>query len=230
VLGELSGAIAHELNQPLTAILSNAQAALHLLAQRSPDLEEIRDALGDIVHEDNRAGEVIKRIRGFLKKGESKTEPVDINDLVNATVALLHSELVSRRIDVDLDLMQNAPRLVGDPIQLQQVILNIVMNAMDAMTATPAGRRRIAIRTAIDQTGCIAVSIRDRGTGIKPVDQGRLFEPFYTTKSQGLGLGLALCSSIVGAHGGKLTLANHQDGGAVAAFALPAEEYLVAAQ
>ena len=230
VLGELSGAIAHELNQPLTAILSNAQAALHLLAARSPDLAEIRDALGDIVHEDNRAGEVIKRIRGFLRKDAVRTEPVDINDLVDATVALLHSELIARRIAVDLDLAPGLPTVLGDPVQVQQVILNVVMNAMDAMAATPAGDRRIAIATRIDPRRLVEVSIRDRGPGIKPVDQGRLFEPFYTTKEQGLGLGLALCSTIVEAHGGHLTLGNHPGGGAVATFALPAGQCLMAAQ
>ena len=145
-------------------------------------------------------------------------------------MSLLHSELITRRIDVELDLLQGAPRIVGDPVQLQQVLINIVMNAMDAMITTSAERRHIAIHTAFNAKGFLEVSIRDRGTGIKPADRDRLFEPFYTTKSQGLGLGLALCSSIVEAHGGKLTLANQDGGGAVAAFSLPAEEYLVAAQ
>ena len=129
VLGELSGAIAHEINQPLTAILSNAQAALHLLARQSPDLEEVRDALNDIVHEDNRAGDVIARLRNLLEKGERKTEPVDLNELVTSTIALLNSELIGRRIEVETDLASRLPATFGDPVQLQQELLNLFMNA-----------------------------------------------------------------------------------------------------
>lgn len=229
VLGELSGAIAHELNQPLTAILSNAQAALQLLSHQPPALEEVRDALADIVHEDNRAGEVIKRLRGLLKKGESTTEPIDINELVQSTMSLLHSELIARQVGMAIDLAPDLPVVMGDPIQLQQVILNIVMNAMDAMAPTPTGRRRIEIHTGFDNRGYVSVSIHDSGAGIKPGEK-RLFEPFYTTKQHGLGLGLALCATIVEAHGGTLTLTNHERVGAVAALSLPVEEYRVAAQ
>ena len=229
VLGELSGAIAHELNQPLTAILANAQAALQLLSYQPPALEEVHDALADIVHEDNRAGEVIKRLRGLLEKGESRTEPIDVNELVEATMSLLHSELIARQIGVAMDLAPDLPVVMGDPIQLQQVLLNIVMNAMDAMAPIPANRRRIEIRTGFDHRGYLGVSIRDSGAGIKSGEK-RLFEPFYTTKEHGLGLGLALCATIVEAHGGTLTLTNHDCGGAVAALSLPVQEYRVAAE
>ena len=191
VLGELSGSIAHEVNQPLTAILSNAQAALHLLAQTSPDLVEVRDALQDIVHEDNRAGEVIHRLRSLLKKGERKTESVNINDLVRSTVSLLHSELIGRDISLKLDL-DHAPFFTrGDFVQLQQVLLNLVMNAMDAMASTPVAQRSILISTGGPQAGMVDVLVKDRGHGIRPKENGRLFEPFYTTKNHGLGLGLA---------------------------------------
>ena len=139
VVGELSGAIAHEINQPLTAILSNAQAALHFLAQKSPDLVEVRDALQEIVEEDNRAGEVIYRLRNLLKKGESRAEQVDVNNLVISTISLLNSELIGRRINVKVELASDLPALLGDPVQLQQVLLNIVMNAMDAMVADAHG-------------------------------------------------------------------------------------------
>src|SRR5712671_7035364 len=137
MLGELSGSIAHEINQPLTAILSNAQAALHLLAQKSPDFVEIRDALEEIVHEDNRAGEVILRLRNLLKKGERKLEYVNINELVRSTTALLNSELIGREIGVRLNLENGVFLASGDSIQLQQVLLNLVMNAIDAMASTP---------------------------------------------------------------------------------------------
>ncbi len=229
VLGELSGAIAHELNQPLTAILSNAQAALQLLSHQPPALDEVREALGDIVHEDNRAGEVIKRLRGLLRKGESRSEPVDLNGLVESTLSLLHSELVTRQIGVTMGLSAGLPMIMGDPIQLQQVILNIVINAMDALATIPASRRRIEVETGVEKGGVVTVSIRDNGVGFKS-DGRQLFEPFYTTKDQGLGLGLALCSTIVDAHGGTLTLENCKRGGAIAKLALPAEEYRIAAQ
>ena len=224
VLGELSGSIAHEVNQPLTAILSNAQAALYLLAQNSPDLVEVRDALQDIVHEDNRAGEVIHRLRTLLKKGERKTESVNINDLVRSTVSLLHSELIGRDISLRLDLDQ-APFLTrGDSVQLQQVLLNLVMNAMDAMASTPIAQRSILISTGGAQAGMVDVLVKDRGHGIRPKENGRLFEPFYTTKNHGLGLGLALCSTIIQAHHGRLTLVNDERGGAIAKFSLPVQQ------
>jgi C4-dicarboxylate-specific signal transduction histidine kinase len=230
VLGELSGAIAHEVNQPLTAILSNAQSALHLLAQKSPDLAELREALEDIVHENNRAGEVIHRLRNLLKKGEMKSEPVDVNDLVNSTISLINSELISRRINVKVDLAHDLPAMSGDPIQLQQVLLNLLINAMDAMASTPAAQQLVTISTGTTPTGAVELVVKDRGPGIRPVAHGRLFEPFFTTKEHGLGLGLTICSTIVQAHGGKLSLSNDDAGGAVARFSLPAQEMLIAAQ
>ena len=209
VLGELSGAIAHEITQPLTAILSNAQAALHLLEQKSLNLAEVRDAINDIVQEDNRAGEVIERLRSLLKKGERKTEQVGVNELVRSTIALLHSELIGRRIQVKMDLASDLPATAGDPVQLQEVLLNVLMNAMDAMESTQDAQRLITIRTRASQPGTIEIRIRDRGLGIGQMTQAQLFKPFYTSKGHGLGLGLPICATIADTHGGKLTLANH---------------------
>lgn len=230
LLGELSGAIAHEINQPLAAILSNAQAALHLLAQNSPDLNEVRDAISDIVQEDNRAGDVIGRLRALLKKGERKLERVDLNALVTSTVALLNSELIGRRIEVETDLARDLPPISGDSVQLQQVLLNLFMNAMDAMASTPNPRRRIVVSTHVTASRDVEVLVKDHGHGIAANDHARLFKPFYTSKEHGLGLGLTICSTIAQVHGGKLTLANHAAGGAIAAFSLPVHELLVPAK
>jgi PAS domain S-box-containing protein len=230
VLGELSGAIAHEVNQPLTAILSNAQAALYLLGRDSPNLDEVREALQDIVQEDNRAGEVIQRLRGLLKKGESSAEPVDLNELVMSTTKLLRNELIERRITLETNLAIGRPSTFGDPVQLQQVLLNLTVNAMDAMAATPAEQRRIHVSTRETPAGTIEFFVRDHGPGIKPAGGKQVFEPFYTTKDHGLGLGLTICSTIIRKHGGTIDLRNDETGGAVAKVSLPARVMLMAAQ
>lgn len=228
VLGELSGAIAHEVNQPLTAILSNAQAALYLLADDPPNIAEVRDALQDIVQDVNRAGEVVHRLRSLLKKGETVLEAVSMNALIDQTVALLRSEMIDRRIMVNMDLAAALPQLFGDAVQLQQVLLNLLVNAMDAMAST-AGTRMITISSRATQ-GCIEVFVRDRGPGIEVAQADRLFEPFFTTKTHGLGLGLTICSTIIEAHGGKIALANDRTGGVVATILLPMQEVLAEAQ
>ena len=178
-------------------------------------------------HEDNRAGEVIHRLRHLLKKGERKLESVNINDLVRSTAALLNSELIGRETGVGLDLENRLLLVTGDSVQLQQVLLNLVMNAMDAMASTPLAQRIIQISTRGLENGLLEVMVKDRGHGIRPLENGHLFEPFYTTKSHGLGLGLTICSTIVEAHGGRLTLANREGGGAIAGFSLPTQTPLV---
>ena len=229
-LGELSGAIAHEVNQPLTAILSNAQAALYLLTPESPNFTEIHDALEDIVHEDSRASEVIQRLRGLLKKGESKFEPVDLNQLIDSTITLLRHQLIDRRVVVETDLTDSLPVVLGDPVQLQQVLLNLILNAVDAMASTPDGLRRIQICSRATKARTIEIYLKDNGPGIEATDRKRVFVPFYTTKDHGLGLGLSICSTIIEKHGGSIDLRNDDSGGAVAEISLPAETMPLAAQ
>jgi PAS domain S-box-containing protein len=221
LLGELSGAIAHEINQPLASILLNAQTARLVLAAQSPDLDLVRAVIDDIEADDIRATEVIRRLRRLLRKNESQSEPVDLNGLMESTLRMLRGELVNRKIEVDIALSGDLPAAVGDPVQLQQVLLNLLMNAMDAMGETAPARRLIMVRTRSDSNGTVEAVVADRGRGIAPDEQRRLFEPFFTTKGHGLGLGLSICSSIASAHGGSLTIDNNTDGGATAVFRLP---------
>ncbi len=220
MLGELSGAITHELNQPLTAILSNAQAAEEILGRSPSDLTEIPGILEDIGREAARASEVIERLRRLMKKSESKRETVDFNALITATLTLLRSETIQRKITVETNLAEELPSVSGDPIQLQQVLLNLIMNACEAMNAVPPERSVVVISTRATAAGIESV-IADRGPGLSTEDEKRIFEPFFTTKKHGLGLGLSICTTIIAAHGGRLTLTNNSAGGAMTVICLP---------
>jgi PAS domain S-box-containing protein len=222
-LGELSGALAHELNQPLTSILTNAQAALRFLTREPPDLAELREILHDIVDDDQRAGEVIRRLRALLRKGETPRQPLDVNDLVGDVLRLAHSELIGHGVTVTLQLTPGLPKVAGDRVALQQVLLNLIVNACDAMRLDQPVDRQLTIDTTLDDEDVVRLAVADRGAGI-PVDGiERIFEPFFTTKEHGLGLGLMICRSIVAAHGGRLWATNNPDRGATFAFTLPVE-------
>jgi two-component system sensor kinase FixL len=218
-LSELSGSLAHELNQPLAIILANAQAAQRLMAQSPPDLAEVKDILSDIVDEDRRAGEVIRRLRALLKRGETKMLPVSFNEIATEVLHLTHADLIGRGVTVSRTFAQRLPLVAGDRVQLQQVLLNLVLNAADAMAANPAGSRQINVITSAEE-GVARLSVSDGGCGL-PEDVEKLFEPFYTTKQHGLGMGLAICRSIVSAHGGRLKAEPHAERGAVFHLEIP---------
>ncbi|HEX6690121.1 MAG TPA: MASE1 domain-containing protein, partial [Burkholderiales bacterium] len=203
MLGELSGGIAHELNQPLTAILSNAQAAQRFLANGNADPAELADILGDIIAADQRAGEVIRRLRALFKRGETQFQRLDANELVSEVLSIVHGDLVTRSVEVQAQLGDGLPAVEGDRIELQQVMLNLIFNACEAMSGLEGGKRALTVRSiAVD--GGVQVSFIDRGPGFPAEQYARLFEPFYTTKAQGLGLGLSISRSIMVAHGGRV--------------------------
>ena len=220
MLGEISGGLAHELTQPLTAILSNAQAGRMLLLNPDADLEAIADIFDDIIAADGRAGEVIHHLRGLLKSGERHSEEVEINGLITSTLNLLHSEIIGRGVTISASLVPGLPFVRGDPVQLQQVLLNLLLNAIDAMEKLPTSRRVIFVRSANSNCG-VEVNISDRGVGLPMGKKDHLFKPFFTTKKLGLGIGLSICNSIIKSHGGTLALRNNDDEGATATFRLP---------
>jgi two-component system sensor kinase FixL len=214
MLGELSGSLAHELNQPLTAVLSNAQAAQRFLDKPEVDLDEVREILKDIVAEDKRAGEVIHRLRLLLKKGEINPQPLDINEVVLDVLKLVRSDVINHDVTVETDLAPDLPAVHGDRVQIQQVLLNLVMNACDAVSRNDRGNRLILIRTSLAGESSVCTTVSDRGTGIAPDQLDRIFDPFFTTKANGMGLGLSVCRTIVAAHTGSLSAENNPGGGA----------------
>jgi two-component system, LuxR family, sensor kinase FixL len=221
MMGELSASLAHELNQPLTAILANARAGLRFIAGEPPNLEELQGLLEDIVEANTRAAAIIRRVRGFVKKEQPEFAMLDIASLVCDVVALVHSDAIMQDIRIDLHLAEDLPPVSGDRIQLQQVVLNILLNAFDALKDSPAGQREVEIRAQRDASGMVRIAVRDNGPGFGPIGLDRIFQPFYTTKREGLGMGLSICRSIIVAHGGSLWAQNHPERGATFYFTLP---------
>ncbi|HVE16215.1 MAG TPA: ATP-binding protein [Chthoniobacterales bacterium] len=201
MLGELSGSLAHELNQPLTAILSNAQAAQRFLAKPDFDRAEIEDILRDIVDADQRAGEVIRSLRTLFRKEEIQRVPLDVNAFVSDTLRLVHSDVINRNVFIETSFCEDSPSVRGDRVQLQQVLLNLVLNGADAMSATDKESRRLRVTTSISARS-VKISVLDHGSGIPVELREKIFEPFFTTKPHGMGLGLSVCNSILAAHGG----------------------------
>jgi PAS domain S-box-containing protein len=224
LLGELTGALAHELSQPLTAILSNAQAATNILNREPVDVDELRGALNDVIESDRRARDFIDRLRAMLRKEGIRHREVDLNDVVREVVDLSHSECVSRRTTVATALSAEIPRVLGDRVQLQQVVLNLLLNACDAMRETPVLERCVAVATTTHD-GFVELTVSDRGTGIPTEQLDRVFEPFVTFREDGLGLGLTISRSIVRTHGGSIEAENNAEGGATFKCFLPIAEH-----
>jgi signal transduction histidine kinase len=223
-MGELATSLAHELNQPLNAILQNAGVAQMMLAATTvpPALGEMAEILGDIRNDDIRASETIRRMRQLLQKRELEAQPVDLNDVAQETVAIVRPDARSREIELHLDLGTALPPVAGDRVHLQQVVLNLLMNALDAVSAMPADRRRVQVVTS-DEGGEVRLAVLDAGTGIAPDGLSKIFEPFFTTKRSGagMGMGLAIARSIVEAHAGRMGAENNTGGGATVWFRLP---------
>jgi C4-dicarboxylate-specific signal transduction histidine kinase len=222
-LGELTASLAHELSQPLTAILSNAQTVQRLVAADvvDVDLESVREILNDIVADDKRAAAVINGLRALIKKGEPEFMPLDLNVIVGEVTWLLRSDTITRHVSMSLELAPDLPRVHGDRVQLQQVVLNLVLNGFEAMGEPHAGARTLVIRSARDGAATLRVTVQDSGPGIAEKDLGRIFEPLYTTKTEGLGMGLAIVRTIVHAHGGAVGVENNPQGGASLHVTLP---------
>ena len=220
-VGELTASLAHELNQPLTAILANAQAARRMLESDQADLTELRAIVGDIVDDDERASEVIRRLRGFLTKGTLERSSVDVGVLVGQVARLVAGDAILRNAEIQLELAPDVPPVYGDRVQLQQVVLNLILNGLDAMRDVEVGRRTLVLRTAREGPATVEVTVQDSGPGIDKGALGRIFDAFYTTKADGMGMGLAIVRSIVEAHGGRVGARNSPEGGATFWFTLP---------
>ncbi len=222
VVGELSASIAHEINQPLGAILSNVDAAEMMLESAPESLTEVRQILDDIRKDDLRASDVIRRVRALARKREIELQPLDLNDVISDTLWLLRGESNRRGVVIQTELATDLPLVCGDKIHLQQVLLNLFLNGMDAMDNSP-DQKRLSVRTTVSHTGFVETAVSDTGPGILPDQMGRLFEPFYSTKKEGMGIGLSVARSLVEAHGGRIWAENNADGGATLRFTVPAE-------
>jgi signal transduction histidine kinase len=218
--GELTASIAHEINQPLGSILTNAETAEEILKSQSPDIAELREIVSDIVHDDRRATEVIRRMRSLLKKAPFEQKQFDLNEIVQETVRFFSSLAVGRKFELVSAITPEALPILGDRIQLQQVILNLVVNGNDAMKDTPSDNRVISIRTSRVENFA-QLSVSDRGSGIPEDKLKAVFEPFFTSKAEGMGMGLSIARTIIEAHNGQISAKNRDRGGATFRLRLP---------
>jgi PAS domain S-box-containing protein len=220
-LGEMTASIAHEVNQPLAAVVANAEACLRWLDRGTPDLDAARRSVKWIIDDGNRASEVIRRVRALANKTEIEKVPLDVNDLVREVIPLVQRQLMSHQVSLQMELAPTLPMVLADRVQLQQVMINLVMNGIEAMRSVTDRTRELVIRSLQDETQQVLVSVTDRGVGISTEIADRLFNPFFTTKSGGMGMGLAICRSIMEGHGGRLWATADVPHGATFQFTLP---------
>jgi signal transduction histidine kinase len=221
--GELTASIAHELNQPLGAILSNAEAAEMFLNAKPPAMDEVRDILADIRKDDQRASEVIRRMRSLLRKQEMAPKSIEINEAVEEVLNMLSSDAVSRKVAIKFERTANLPRVWCDSVHLQQVVLNLVLNGMEAMADLPEEKSQVVVRTGPGTNGTVKVAVADSGPGIPADRLPKVFEPFFTTKKEGMGMGLSIARTIVEAHRGQIWAENNSGAGATFYFTVPVD-------
>jgi C4-dicarboxylate-specific signal transduction histidine kinase len=221
-MGELAASIVHEVTQPLTGIVTNGNACLHWLEAAPPNIEKARTAVKRIIRDSDRASEVICDIRGLVKKAPPRMEPIDLNDLISRMLTLANNEMTRNQVQAQTELAADLPSVLGDRVQLQQVLLNLIMNAIEAMTSI-TGARMLTIKSQhLQARGSVTIAVRDSGVGLDSQGAKRLFDAFFTTKPQGMGMGLSICHNIIESHEGHLTGANNVDRGATFEFTLPA--------
>jgi C4-dicarboxylate-specific signal transduction histidine kinase len=221
-VGELTSSLTHELNQPLTAIVTNAQAALRFLLRETPDFLEVEGALREIAKDGKRSGEIMHRLRNLLIKSEIDQAPVDLNEVALEIVALVQADFTAAGVSLTHDLARGLPLVLGDRIQLEQVVLNLLANGLEAAKDLTHKVRTVQVTTRKEDDGGAGLTVRDSGPGLSPEIFSRLFEPFFTTKPKGMGLGLAVSKSIIEAHGGRIWAEPQREGGAAFRLSLPA--------
>jgi two-component system sensor kinase FixL len=224
MMGQLASALAHEINQPLGAILRNAEAAELFLQNPSPDLDEIRAILADIRKDDHRAGNVIDRMRGLLKRNKLDTRPVEVGELVGDVVALVRADAAARQLKLDVIVAGDLPPVRGDRVHLQQVLLNLLLNGFEAVNGASGGHRLVSLTAQLNGSQTVEVTVSDTGHGIPADKLQQVFDPFFTSKTNGMGMGLTISRTIIEAHGGRLWAENKNGGGAVFRFTLPIAE------
>jgi len=221
MLGELTASIAHEVNQPLAAVVANAEASLRWLNRETPNLAAARRSVEQVIGGGCRASDVIKRVRALAKKSDMETVWLDLNQMVNEAVTLVEHDLIKNRVKLKAELAPWLPEILGDRVQLQQVIINLLMNGIEAMEPIADRPRELFVRSTTDDVGHLILDVADSGIGISAENVNRLFDAFFTTKSSGLGMGLSICRSIAEAHGGRISASSNEGPGATFRLALP---------